>query len=154
MSRLPSPPALNPRKIILPYNLSWLFFPNPAWYSYSCILFIMSLTLQQPQDSPHYHSETTLPSPSCSMEFFQLEPSLTPTCFSSHPLAHPCAWQQNPAGIVLQWSALLTWGRGLSMPPARDHVPGSCPCLWHAALYPGPGCHPCALPSPSHPLAC
>ncbi|XP_048146129.1 nudC domain-containing protein 3 isoform X1 [Corvus hawaiiensis] len=110
--------------------------------------------VSQPEDSPHHHSQTTLPSRSCSMEFSQLEPSLTPACFSSHPLAHPCAWQQNPAGIVLQWSALPTWGGDLSLPPAQDYVPGSCPCLWRATLYPGPGCHPCALPSPSHPLAC
>ncbi|KAM4756461.1 nudC domain-containing protein 3 isoform 2-T2 [Cyanocitta cristata] len=107
-----------------------------------------------PEDSPHHHSETTLPSRSHSMEFSQLEPSLTPACFSSHPLAHPCAWQQNPAGIVLQWSALPTWGGDLSISPAQDYVPGSCPCLWRATLYSGPGCHPCALPSPSHPLAC
>lgn len=115
--------ALQPILVLFPLSCLVLLFMYPLHYV-TCTPAAPELPLPAFRDHSAF--------PFCSMELSQLEPSLTPTCFSSHPLAQPCAWQQNPAGIAPHWSGLLTWGGGLSIPPAGDFVPG----LWPACGIP------------------
>lgn len=113
MSRLPFPPAL-----ILGGLFCLTAHPSSASPILPGVLIHVSSSLCHSHSSSPRTPLTTiqrplclLPPASCSMELSQLEPNLTPTCFSSLPLAHVCMAAES-SWHYLQWRVLCWCGVG------------------------------------------